>query len=84
MYREENKKLTFLYHTSCKRITSKARGTATDWIVIDDLTASIDTTCARTWILTFLVDTGLVLWALSAHNTLRPAGGWGAHAARQT
>jgi len=82
--RGENRKLTFLYQTSCKGITSKTRSTRTDWIVIHNLTASIETACAWTWILTFLVDTGQVLWAVRTDNTLRPACGWGTHTAGLT
>jgi len=69
--RGENRKLTFLYQTSCKRITSKARSTRTDWIVIHNLTASIDATSARTRVHTLLVDTCFVLRTFCAHNTFR-------------
>lgn len=53
--------LTFIFLTTDKRITRVTGGAATDWIVIDDLTPSVCTTCARTWVGTALVHAGFVL-----------------------
>jgi hypothetical protein len=65
--------LTFFLQTSCKGITSEARVTTTDWVVVHNLTASIKTTSAWTWVHTFLVDTCFVLRTFSANNTFRSA-----------
>jgi hypothetical protein len=70
------RRLTFLYNTSCKRITSKASSTATYWIVIHNLTASIKTACAWTGIQTLLVDTCSILWALRTNNALWSTRRW--------
>jgi hypothetical protein len=69
--KKEMKILTFFLETSGERITSEARATATDRVVIHNLTTSIDATSARTRVHTLLVDTCFVLRAFCAHNTFR-------------
>lgn len=63
--------LTFFLETPGERITSEARTTATDRVVIHNLTTSIETTSTRTRIHTPLIDTCFVLNAFCAHNTFR-------------
>ena len=73
---KEMKILTFFLETPGERITSETRTTATDRVVIHNLTTSIETTSTRTRIHTLLIDTCFVLNAFCAHNTFRFATWW--------
>jgi hypothetical protein len=63
--------LTFFPETPGERITSEARSTATDRVVIHNLTPSIKTTSTRTRVHTLLIDTCFILRAFCAYNTFR-------------
>jgi hypothetical protein len=63
-----------LYHfnlTSNERIASVSWRTATDRIVVDDLTFGVYSTCSRTRIATFLVATSLILRTFIVCGTFR-------------
>lgn len=62
-----------LFATVNERITSITRRATTDRIVVDHIAACISAASARTRILAFLVNTSLVLRAISANHTLRSA-----------
>jgi hypothetical protein len=74
--KKKMKILTSFLETPGERITSEARHTATDRVVIHNLTASIKTTSTRTRVQTLLIDTSFILRAFCAHNTLRFATWW--------
>lgn len=64
-----------LLNTSCKGIASEARRTATDGVMVDNLTPGVDAAGARARVCALLVDTGSVLGAVGADQALRPARG---------
>lgn len=67
--RQRKNKLT-LFQAADKRISGKSSSTATDRVMIDDLTPSVDTAGAGTRVGTLLFDTCSVLRAVGTDHTL--------------
>lgn len=82
----KNKKLCLtLNFTTCNEgITREASSTAADWIVVDNLTASIVTACVRTWVYTLLLGACTILWAHGIVDALGATVGWGSNEFGQT
>jgi hypothetical protein len=70
--------------TSDKRISSVACWTATDRIMVNDLTLSLNSTSSRARIYTFLIWTSLVEWTFTACDTFWSTCRWRANKSRDT
>lgn len=73
-----------LFKASHKWITTEARSATADWIMIHNLTSSIETTRAWTWVCTFLIDARLILRAISTNHAFWSACRWRTNIIRLT
>lgn len=69
-------RLTLLFDTSNERISSISGGTTTNGVVVDDLTACVQTARARTRILTLVIYTCSILWTFRTDHAFRSTCRW--------